>query len=325
MAHNLEIINGEASMFYSGKIPWHGLGQKLENPATSKEAIKAAKLDWTVSKQQLYLTNNQPVKDTFATVRDDKPDGVLGVVGKQYTPLQNSEAFEFFDSIVGADKAIYHTAGALLKGKVVWILAKLPGEIRITDGDITHKYLLLSNSHDGSSAVQIKFTPVRVVCNNTLSLAFSDQKFHSIWHQKNIKKRLLDLPKLMGLIDNRYKEIEDSFKELLKIQMSDITLEKYLQDVFPSPLPKKNEQLYMYELAKAKSNREWAKYFFEQGTGNDLPGVKGSLWAALNGVTELVDHRITKQSQDRRVNSLWLGDGSAVKGKAYKIAIENIE
>lgn len=321
--HNLEIINGEASMFYSGEKPWHGLGTALENPATSKEAISASKLDWTVEKQQLYLPNNEPAHNTFATVRTDQ-NKILGIVGSSYTALQNSEAFEFFDSIVGEGKAIYHTAGVLLEGKVVWILAKLPGEIKVTNEDITEKYLLLSNSHDGSLAVQIKFTPIRVVCNNTLTMAFADQQYLSVYHQRDIKTRLNDVPKLLNIITNRYAEIDVSLKQLAKIQMTDITLEKYLLDVFPDPVNRKDPKLFEYQLGKAKSNREWSKYFFENGIGNDLPGVKGSLWAAYNGVTELIDHKITKQSQDRKLNNIWLGDGAVVKSKAYKLAVDHI-
>jgi len=323
MSHNLEIINGEASMFYCQEKPWHNLGKRLDSPATSKEAIAAAKLDWTVEKQQLFLPNNEPAKNTFATVRTDN-NKILGIVGSSYTPLQNSEAFEFFDSIVGEGKAIYHTAGVLLEGKIVWILAKLPGEIRVTNEDITEKYLLLSNSHDGSSAVQIKFTPIRVVCNNTLTMAFADQQYLSVYHQRDIKTRLNDVPKLLNIITKRYAEIDVSLKELAKIQMTDITLEKYLLDVFPDPKNRKDVKLYEYHLAKAKSNREWSKYFFENGVGNNLSGVKGSLWAAYNGVTELMDHRISKQSQDRKLNSIWLGDGAVVKDKAYKSAVEQI-
>ncbi|MBS1551555.1 MAG: DUF932 domain-containing protein [Bacteroidetes bacterium] len=324
MAHNLEIINGEASMFYLNDLPWHGLGQKLDSPATSKEAIQAAKLDWTVEKQQLYLPNQEPAHNTFATLRTDS-NKILGIVGSSYTPLQNSEAFEFFDSIVGKNNAIYHTAGALLEGKVVWILAKLPGEIRVTNDDITEKYLLLSNSHDGASAVQIKFTPIRVVCNNTLTLAFADQQYLSVYHQKDIKARLNDVPKILNIVNKRYSEIEESFKALLNVQMTDITLKKYLEDIFPDPKNRKDPKLYEYEIAKAKSNRVWAKYFFENGVGNDLSGVSGSLWAAYNGVTELIDHKITKQSQDRKLNTIWFGDGAVVKAKAYKAAVELLE
>lgn len=324
MAHNIEIINGEASMFYCGEKPWHGLGTELDSPATSKEAIETAKLNWVVEKQQLYLPSNEPAHNTYATVRIDQSK-VLGIVGSTYTPLQNSEAFEFFDSIVGVDQAIYHTAGCLLDGKVVWILAKLPGDIRVTDEDITEKYLLLSNSHDGSSAVQIKFTPVRVVCNNTLTMAFADNQFTSVYHQKDIKARLNDVPKLMGIINKRYTEIEDTFKQLLKIQMTDVTLTRYLEDIFPDPKNRKDTKQYEYELSRAKSNREWSKYLFENGEGNRMTGVSGSLWAALNGVTELIDHKITKQSNNRKLNSVWFGDGAVIKGKAYKAAVEMVK
>jgi len=324
MAHNIEIINGEASMFYYGDKPWHGLGQQLENPATSKEAMEAAKLDWEVEKQQIYLESNVPVKNKFATVRKDRPETVLGIVGSSYMPLQNAEAFGFFASIVGEGQAIYHTAGSLLEGKLVWILAKLPGVIRVTDEDITEKYLLLSNSHDGSSAVQIKFTPMRVVCNNTLTMAFHDQQFLSVYHQRDIKARLSDVPKLLNIINTRFTEIEATLKELVKIQMTDVTLDKYLHDVFPDPKRKKDEKLYEYELARAKTNREWSKYFFENGVGNNLPGVSGSLWGAFNGVTELIDHKVTKQSHDRKLNTIWFGDGATVKSKAYKLAVEMV-
>lgn len=319
--HNIEIINGDGSMFYCGDQPWHGLGVKLDKPATSKEAISAAKLDWQVEKQQLYLPNNEPAHHTFATVRTDN-NKILGVVGSSYTPLQNSEAFEFFDNLVGEGQAIYHTAGVLLEGKVVWILAKLQGEIKVTNEDITEKYLLLSNSHDGSKAVQIKFTPIRVVCNNTLTMAFADQQYLSVYHQRDIKTRLNEVPKLLNIITKRYAEIDESLKLLAKFQMTDITLERYLLDVFPDPINRKDVKLFEYQLAKAKANREWSKYFFENGVGNNLSGVKGSLFAAYNGVTELIDHKITKQSQDRKINNIWLGEGAVLKGKAYKAAVE---
>lgn len=310
-------------MFYCGEKPWHGLGTALEKPATSKEAIEAAKLNWTVEKQQLYLPTQEPAHNTFATVRTDS-NKILGIVGSSYTPLQNSEAFEFFDSIVGEGKAIYHTAGALLEGKVVWILAKLPGEIRVTNDDITEKYLLLANTHDASSAVQIKFTPIRVVCKNTLSMAFADQQYLSVYHQRDIKTRLNEVPKLLNIITKRYAEIEESFKSLLNIQMTDITLNKYLEDIFPDPKNRKDEKQFEYDLSRAKSNRDWAKYLFENGEGNKMEGVSGSLWAAFNGVTELIDHKVNRQSNERKLNSVWFGDGAVVKSKAYKVAVEQV-
>ncbi len=118
MAHEIHTADGRASMMYVGETPWHGLGKKLDNPATAAEAIKAANLDWSVCKQPIYREGtSQPIKDKFAVVRADKLKDadcpVFGIVGNSYTPLQNSKAFEFFDSIVGEKKAaIYHTAGA---------------------------------------------------------------------------------------------------------------------------------------------------------------------------------------------------------------------
>ena len=142
MSHNLLIQNGEASMMYVGGLPWHGLGTRLDRPATAKEAIQAAHLDWQVRKLPLCAVDgllHLPVRDRYGVARDGSLD-VLGVVGRDYTPVQNREAFAFFDPIVGKNAAIYHTAGALGRGERVWILAKLPDSIRVVGDDITDKY-----------------------------------------------------------------------------------------------------------------------------------------------------------------------------------------
>ena len=200
MAHNLLIQNGQASMFYLSEVPWHGLGVKLDRPATAKEAIEAAQLDWPVIKLPLFAGSKHiVVPDKFAVVRKtrnlvQKTDPVLGIVGKDYTPLQNCDAFRFFDPMVGQNAAIYHTAGALGQGERVWILAKLPGHIRVAKDDITEKYLLLSNSHDGKSSVQIKFTPVRVVCQNTLTIALNDGAAYRVKADRKIFKPMFTVP-----------------------------------------------------------------------------------------------------------------------------------
>src|ERR1041384_6998698 len=166
MAHRIQITGGTAALMYVGQDPWHGLGTKLNKPATAAEAIRAAKLDWRVKKVPLYAWGDgiaYPIDGSFTVVPENRwgqeKCPTFGIVGNNYTPLQNHECFEFFDPIVDEGEAIYHTAGALDDGRRVWLLAKLPDDIRVVGKDIAQKYLLLCNSHDGSGSVQIKFTP----------------------------------------------------------------------------------------------------------------------------------------------------------------------
>jgi phage/plasmid-like protein (TIGR03299 family) len=332
MPPGLEIRNGKASMFYVGGAPWHGLGTKLDRPATAAEAIEVAHLDWDVDKKPLVVVQPPsvrslahkdvllPVRDKYAVVRQDlwgKPEcPVLGIVGRDYTPLQNRETFEFFDPIVGKDAAIYHTAGALGNGERIWILAKLPEEIRVKGDDVAGKYLLLSNSHDGNSSVQIKFTPIRVVCQNTLTQALSQGPTLRVAHTQDIHRRLREAERNLGLINRRFEEIEEEFQEMVRVQLNSSRLEEYLGLVFPEPEDEENEKARN----RVRRDRGWAEYFFANGKGNHLEGVRGTLWAAYDGVAEYIDHRTTTQTDDRRLSSVWFGDGYLAKARASRVA-----
>lgn len=329
MTHRLEIRNGQASFFYLDEEPWHGLGTKLDRPATAEEAIAAANLDWTVKTVPLYFTGQQGavrIENKYATVREDlwdRPDcQALGIVSSQYVPLQNRDAFKFFDPIVGQKAAVYHTAGVLDGGKRIWILAKLPDNIRVIGDDIVDKYLLLSNSHDGSSAVAIKFTPIRVVCDNTLTMALNNGPTLRIVHTLNMQQRLRQAKELLGIVHTQYGTIERDFQAMSKIRMNSQRLNNYFNAVFPDPEDPENFDA----LQRAQNNRLRAEYLFEQGKGSDVKGVRGTLWAAYNGITELVDHRISgvKHQKERHLNSIWFGNGYLLKARAYRIAIENI-
>lgn len=324
MGHELYIHDGKVSMMYVDEEPWHGLGTKLQHPATAEEAIKAAHLDWGVIKIPLVGVRNKQtiqIPNKFAIVplngleRSYCP--VFGIVGKQFMPLQNRDAFQFFDPIAGQGAAIYHTAGALGEGERVWILAKLPDFIQVIGDDITDKYLLLSNSHDGNSAVHIKFTPIRVVCNNTLTMALSRGPTLRVTHTKNILERLRQAQKLLGIVRKRYSDIETSFKAMLRVQMGNGLLDKYLSRVFPDPIDPENEKA----VKRVQTDREWSEYFFENGAGNSMNGVRGSLWAAYNGIAEYIDHRCPSyQTKDKRLNSVWFGDGYLAKARAFNAA-----
>ena len=327
MAHNLEIRNGEASMFYVNEPPWHGLGQKLDKPATAEEAIEAAKLGWEVVKVPLYAQQGgiqRRVEGKFGVVRRDlwgeDECTVLGIVGEPYTPLQNKEAFTFFDPIVGKGAAIYETAGVLGAGERIWISAKLPEDIRVVGDDIVNKYLLLSNSHDGTSAVQVKFTPIRVVCQNTLTMALSQGRTLRAVHTKKLPEHLRMAEKLLGIVKTRFDGIEEAFKEMTRVSVNGQRLREYYDLVFPDPSDPEDERA----VKRVHENRLLAAHFFDQGKGNRLKGVEGTLWAAYNGVAELIDHRKMLCSDERRLKSVWFGDGYFTKARAFRIAKEKL-
>jgi phage/plasmid-like protein (TIGR03299 family) len=333
MPANINEPDGKAALMVVGKPAWHGLGTVLDHPATAAEAISAAKLDWNVIKQPLFAGGSgeyRHVPDWFAMVRDDdwkrNKTTVLGLVGKGYTPIQNRAAFGFFDPIVGERAAVYHTAGALGEGERVWILAKLPDDMQVIGDDIAHKFLLLSNSHDGSSAVQIKFTPIRVVCQNTLTLALQDGPTLRVTHTKDVRERLRIAANLLNAIKVRFDETQGVFSAMARVKMDEQRLAKYLQEVFPDPRRGNDEDRCARALAQAKCDRTAAEYRAEMGKGSDLKGVRGTLWAAYNGVTEYIDYRRFEHStSDRRLQAIWFGDGYSVKARAYRVAEQKLK
>jgi phage/plasmid-like protein (TIGR03299 family) len=328
MPHNISQQNGEAEIMVVGEPAWHRLGTVLNKPATAEQAIQAAHLDWEVIKQPLFagVSEHYSVTGYYTIVRGDdwgkkKKATVLGIVGEDYTPVQNREAFRFFDPIVGEKAAIYHTAGALGNGERVWILAKLPDEIRVIGDDITEKYLLLSNSHDGNSAIQIKFTPIRVVCQNTLTMALSQGPTLRVPHTRDVQERLRIAASMLNAVKVRYSELEGVFRKMTSVQMRGDKLQHYLVQVFPDPRRKADEARYESALEQARTDRAGAEYLFEMGKGNQQRGVVGTLWAAYNGVAEYIDYRrYAKATEKRQVEAIWFGDGYSVKARAYTAA-----
>ena len=325
MAHNLANIANKPAMMYAGETPWHGLGTPLSRPATAAEAIKAAHLDWEVGKVPLHLkikSRYQKIPHRYGVVRLDETGNpvstVFGIVAEKYRPLQNRVAFQWFDSIVGQGAAIYHTAGALGSGERIWILAKLPGEIRVVGNDLVEKFLLLSNSHDGLSSVQLKFTPIRVVCQNTLTIALSTGDGARVSHMPAMAGRLELAKEQLGIINVRFETIGTAFEAMAKVEMKEPRLQDYLAGVLRDPADKKDERA----MQRVVELRAKAKELFEKGTGNGLPKVRGTLWAAYNGITELIDYRKTSQLADQRLESIWFGSGYHIKARAYALAAE---
>jgi hypothetical protein len=196
MPHNL--FNGRLAFV---DVPWHKLGTRVPASVTAAEMIEAAGLAWKVTLPPApgarLIDPDSSTYDRYLIIREpfgDETEGVaLGLVGSGYVPLQNLEAFSFFEPFIRNGWATFHTAGALGNGERVWVLAKMSGQIMIGRDDPIDKYLLLSNTHDGTGAVSIRFTPIRVVCQNTLNWAEEGgSSVISVRHSKNIAKRLKD-------------------------------------------------------------------------------------------------------------------------------------
>jgi phage/plasmid-like protein (TIGR03299 family) len=335
MPHNIATVGGQSAMMAVGDPPWHRLGTLLNRPATALEAIEAARLNWEVRKAPLLVCDagsQHPVRDRFAVVRDRTPAAagiqgaliadsgpvVLGIVGPEYVPLQNRQAFGWFDQIVGQGEAVYHTAGALGEGERVWVLAKLPDSIQVVGDDVADKYLLLSNSHDGSSSVQVKFTPIRVVCQNTLTMALSGGPGIRISHTKSMPARLVDAIGALGIIRRRFGDIASGFRMLAGVQLDGDRLADYLRRVYPEPRDSDGDS----DRERVRRIRKAAEQLFTMGRGNEMSGVRGTLWAAYNGVAELVDHSSEGPSRGSRLESIWFGSGYLTKARAYRIAID---
>lgn len=220
------------SMFSSGRqVPWHNLGIIVEDAPTSEDAIRLAGLDWKVEQKTIYLADGTEVKGNYANVRDvdNKP---LGIVGNKYKIVQNSEAFAFTDALLG-EGVKYETAGSLKDGKVIWLLARMPESFEIL-GDKVDPYLVFTNTHDGSGAVRVCATNVRVVCNNTLNMALNGAK--RVWsarHTGSITNKFEDARETLQLADQYIKATQDTFEELYKVKLDEFTLYKMVNNLIP--------------------------------------------------------------------------------------------
>ena len=219
------------TMFYTRVAPWHGLGVRVENALNSKEALKASGLDWNVIQQPIMTEDSVPIPGYKANIRDTD-NKVLGVVSDRYRVVQNSEAFAFMDALLG-EGVKYETAGSLQDGKKIWLLAKLPDKY-IIEGEQIEPYLVFSSSHDGSGAIKVAMTPVRVVCQNTLNLALSSAK--RIWstvHVGELSVKMNEAYSTLQLAENYMTNLGSEFSKLTKIKLTDSKVMEYIEMLLP--------------------------------------------------------------------------------------------
>lgn len=338
------------SMAFVGATPWHGLGKSVMDEACMydhKAFIKEAGLDWTAEKRQLKRMKRNPVTaaDGLVTYTDELVDAnawevvrssdqkvLADMVGERYTILQNEEAFAWFQPWLDGKEAALHTGGALFEGSRIWALAKLNRDpMEIAAGDIVEKYVLLSHSHDGSLAVRVGFTPIRVVCWNTLSMAHKSDasKLIRLKHSKKVHQNLDNLRDVMNLVNAEFEATAEQYRLLQNKSINQADLRKYIKRVFEIDAldsviwtggERSKEQKEVVSERQKNIMDEVIK-LCEVGKGNNLPSVRGTYWSAYNGVTEYLSY-VNGRTEDNRLNSLWFGQNSNMNKLALSAAVE---
>jgi phage/plasmid-like protein (TIGR03299 family) len=310
------------NMFSFKQVPWHGQGVILDKPPTTEEAIKHAGLDWEVKLVPLHGTlDGEPLTgvNAWATVRaTDKR--VLGTVGPTYRPLQNADAFKFFQPVLDAEEAYLDTAGSLRHGRRVWILARVKQDaVEVVPGDPVTSYVLLSNGHDGTMAIRAGFTGIRVVCANTLASAHGDaaSKLLRVRHTEGAAKTLDEIREIMDIGRREFVTSTEKMRAMARKGVNAADLKEYVRRVF-------QPKVTLTDAAEQEKScdRLMGKIIplFEHGRGNDLPGVKGTAWAAYNAVSEYLTWE--RGRPDIRLDSLWFGNAANVNHLAFDTALK---
>jgi len=295
------------SMFYTSNdanerfVPWHGLGTPVEDAPTSKDAIIMAGLDWNVESRKIFDVNGNEIPGYIANTRD-KDNSVLGIVSDKYKIVQNSEAFEFTDSLLN-EGITYETAGSLKDGKTIWLLAKMP-EQKIL-GDKFDPYICFMNTHDGTGAIRVCMTPVRVVCNNTLNFALSTAKrMWSAKHMGNIQMKLEEARETLGLANKYMLALENEADRLANIKVSDDKLNEILDLMFPIDYVKDTPR-------KITSIQELKSGLLKCYEAPDIKQFRGTAWGIMNAATDMVAHteprRLTKNYQENNWGKIITG------------------
>lgn len=333
MAHNI------GRMFYCGERPWHGLGEKLDGPANLDDALTHGGLDWEVGTVPIRPEGepNSEIRHRVAVVRMDRAPGaagrVIGVVHPGFRPLQNRQGAEMFDAIVGQGQAIYHTGGYLKQGEVVWLLAKLPEDIRVRGDDVLESYLLFTNSHDGSVAIDIRLTTIRVVCQNTLSLALHKGAVGKVFRRAHDGRYDLLKQEAKDFFDfsvEQGRQTEALFRRLAEAKCDDRRFEAFLTKLMPDPLrpatASSNGQVsraYETRLEQARESRKEVLGVHTIGIpARGIDAAEKTWWGALNSVTAWVDH-VQATDADRYAHILF-GAGDRIKKNALaRVLAEN--
>jgi phage/plasmid-like protein (TIGR03299 family) len=331
MAHQFD------SGLFVGTGAWHGLGVTVKQaPATTAEAMKLAGMDWTVEESPVITIGQDETEpslvDGWKVLKRSDNGTVLNVCRESWTPVQNAQAFEWFDPIIADGDAELSAAVSLQSGKRIAITAKIKdATAEVVPGDPVESYLLLFNSHDGSLCLGTKFTNVRVVCANTLAIALGAKtlaagnedltwngKTGRIRHTRSIHDNLQAIRDAIDVQRRTFRYSIEEYKAMSRVDLSTAAFNAYVASVF---LDKDDEKKTVGDL------RQYDQLVrnFEQGRGADMKGVRGTLWGAYNAITEWTSSQRAGngdiESARENLNSLWFGTAGQINETAHSAAL----
>lgn len=322
VSHELDFTTGEAAMAFIGDTPWHELGFKLVKGSPIEDWIKAARMEWEIIRTSVKYdvadinsieTFSFPDKDVLYRSDTNTP---LSVVSSSYNIVQPKEILEFYRDLVGTADMELETAGVLFGGRRFWALANT-GKAVDLKGDIVKGYLLLTTSCDGTMATTAQFTSVRVVCNNTLSIAICDNNtrirvpHNRVWRPSEVKDEL-------GFIDRGWEEFSKQIGLLAETIAPRDKAAEFLVRVFGDPTVPIDQQS---SAVTQRCANVWELYI-GTGIGSKLESSEHTFWGLVNSVTESIDYHTNHRTTDARLNGAWYGAGNQLKTKAFEIALE---
>lgn len=312
MAHMVE------TMAYAGQVPWHGLGVEVSNDLTPMQMLEKAGLDWKVDEVPCYVNHNgTTVMTGQKSLLRSTDSKVLTTTGDGWHPVQNEEAFEFFNDFVGAGDMEMHTAGSLKDGKMVWALAKIKEAFELNNEDVIESYLLFSNPHEFGKCIDIRTTNVRVVCNNTLTFSLNTDSENVIRRNHRTAFDATEVKEALGIAKEKMEVYKEAAQFLSSKQYDDENVVDYFKRVFPVLTTKGEDS--KKELSKSA---KLAVDVLDTQPGADKS--PGSWWNAFNAVTYLTNHEIGR-SNDNRMVSNWYGANRKLNAKALETAVEFAE
>ena len=333
MAHNINKneATGKYSFYSVQQKAWHGLGHIAEQYETSAAVLQNAGLDFIVEKRpnvHRFPNSNEIISSTsFFTYRTDTEQILGDQVGADYRVVQNKQAFEFFDAIAGKDGVFYETAGALGKGEKIFITAKLPGYIKVGNDDPIEKYVFLTTAHDGKGSIIAAFTPIRIVCNNTLNAALGNcSNMVTIRHTAGAIDKLKEAHRVMGMVNTVSPILEQIFNKWAMVRITDREVQKLIQIAMA---PNK-EVLDNIRIGKEDENSTAYKNicndvfsYAMMSETQQLETTKGTLFGAYNAVTGYFQNVRSYKDNDAKLKSvLYGGTGQGKAQKTFDLCTE---